>query len=237
MLNNSYMEAGPESDPIRPWFWIFALFVGALGRTVLFQNYIFYATRALAHTESLLTQLIFEHSLRIRLTSHAAEEDKPAASASEGGSNLAGTPETASIAESSSSTSGNGNENENDGAHSQSATAVSTDGTESTITKSSAAKGKGKDTSSSASTPAPAPKKEEKKDDEKKDKEDNLVGKINNLVTTDLGNIIDSRDFLFLGEFIFCVGVHESWLTAHLLFQLFLFPCKLLCLLCSCTSS
>jgi hypothetical protein len=28
---------------------------------------------------------------------------------------------------------------------------------------------------------------------------DNLVGKINNLVTTDLGNLVDGRDFLFLG--------------------------------------
>lgn len=28
---------------------------------------------------------------------------------------------------------------------------------------------------------------------------DNLVGKINNLVTTDLGNITDSRDFLLIG--------------------------------------
>ncbi|KAF5309503.1 hypothetical protein D9619_012343 [Psilocybe cf. subviscida] len=193
-----YMEAGPGRDFIRPWFWIFALFAGALSRTVLFQNYIFYATRALAHTESLLTQLIFEHSLRIRLTSQANEEEKPTAIASEAGSTVAGTPETASIADSSTSTSGNGNESETEGAHSQSATAVSTDGTDSTISKSSVAKGKGKDTSSSTGSPAPAPKKDEKKDEKDKDKEDNLVGKINNLVTTDLGNIIDSRDFLFL---------------------------------------
>lgn len=195
------MEVGPGQNFIRPWFWIFALFAGAVARTVLFQNYMFYATRALAHTESLLTQLILEHSLRIRLTSHATEEEKPI-TASAGGSTIAGTLETASIAESSTGTSGNGNENDGDGTHSQSATAVSTDGTQSTVTKSSSVKGKGMDTSSPASSSAPAPKKDEKKD-EKKDKEDNLVGKINNLVTTDLGNIIDSRDFLFLREFTF----------------------------------
>jgi hypothetical protein len=36
--------------------------------------------------------------------------------------------------------------------------------------------------------------------DNRRPKADNLVGKINNLVTTDMANVIDARDFLFLSK-------------------------------------
>jgi len=39
-----------------------------------------------------------------------------------------------------------------------------------------------------------------------KDKE-NLIGKINNLVTTDLGNIVDGQGLLLIGTLQFLVGV------------------------------
>jgi hypothetical protein len=36
--------------------------------------------------------------------------------------------------------------------------------------------------------------------DERRAKADNLIGKINNLVTTDTMNIVEARDFLMIGE-------------------------------------
>ena len=44
-------------------------------------------------------------------------------------------------------------------------------------------------------------------------KADNLLGRINNLVTTDLGNITDGRDFLFLGALLKCAYDSSSALN------------------------
>jgi hypothetical protein len=86
------------------------------------QWYIFVATRMLVHTEGLLTQLIFEHSLRVRMKAEISDRpDKPA----------------------------------------------------------------------SASTSL--------RHEHRRPKADNLVGKINNLVTTDMANVIEARDFLYFG--------------------------------------
>jgi len=88
------------------------------------QWYIFIATRMLVHTEGLLTQLIFEHSLRLRMKAEVSENS-------------------------------NGRQN---------ASAVL-------------------------------------RYDRRHPKADNLVGKINNLATTDMVNVIGARDFLFLSEY------------------------------------
>ena len=88
------------------------------------QWYIFIATRMLVHTEGLLTQLIFEHSLRLRMKAEVSENS-------------------------------NGRQN---------ASAVL-------------------------------------RHDRRHPKADNLVGKINNLATTDMVNVIGARDFLFLSEY------------------------------------
>ncbi len=85
------------------------------------QWYIFVATRMLVHTEGLLTQLIFEHSLRIRIK--AETSDRP------------DNPSSKSIS---------------------------------------------------------------LRHEHRRPKADNLVGKINNLVTTDMINVVEARDFVFL---------------------------------------
>ena len=87
------------------------------------QWYIFTATRMLVHTEGLLTQLIFEHSLRLRMKAEV---------------------------------SGNS------------------------------------DSGPSASAVL--------RHDHRRPQADNLVGKINNLATTDMANVVGARDFLFLSE-------------------------------------
>ncbi|THU91650.1 ATP-binding cassette transporter [Dendrothele bispora CBS 962.96] len=114
----NFIEQGSQDVDMRPWFWILMLFLGSVLRTLAAQWYEFTATRIVVHAEAILTQLIFEHSLRIRPTDEAQDDLK--------------------------------------NAHTDS-------GTEQTQTSSHQA---------------------------------NLVGKINNLVTTDLANVVAARDFL-----------------------------------------
>ncbi|KAF9449105.1 multidrug resistance-associated ABC transporter [Macrolepiota fuliginosa MF-IS2] len=123
-----YLETGGRDARIKPWFWIACLFVGPMMISLARQWYIFVATRMLVHTEGLLTQLVFEHSLRIRMK----------AEASDGSENP--TSETKTV------------------------------------------------------------------------KADNLVGKINNLVTTDMVNVVEARDFLFL------IGYHPLQIILSIIF-------------------
>ena len=116
----------------------------------------------------MITQLVFEHALRIRMKS-SPSESSPSPSQP---STSAPTPDTASVAE---STSGH-----------------SPDGTE--VTEGASA------TLVSEATPSEAGKADIKGEEKRPagEKGGNLVGKINNLVSTDMNNIIDGRDFLMI---------------------------------------
>lgn len=118
----------------------------------------------------MLTELVFEHSLRIRFKAETSGEgEKESVS-------IAATPPPETIGSESVEGSSNGDSNE----------------TQSVQTESTAAKGKAKETSPpNAATGAPAPEVKKK---------DNLVGKINTLVTVDVDNIINAKDFLMLCE-------------------------------------
>ncbi|KAF7320184.1 ATP-binding cassette transporter [Mycena kentingensis (nom. inval.)] len=62
----TYLE-NPEIQPtIRPWLWIAFLFIGPVVRSTTFQFYTFLATRTVVRCEALLTQLVFEHALKMR---------------------------------------------------------------------------------------------------------------------------------------------------------------------------
>ncbi|KIY70079.1 P-loop containing nucleoside triphosphate hydrolase protein [Cylindrobasidium torrendii FP15055 ss-10] len=112
----TYLETAGEGMSIRPWVWIASLFVGPFLASITIQWYIFVATRLIVVTQAILTQLTFEHALRIRVKA-STESNKEA----------------------------------------------------------------------------------EKKDE---DADTNIIGKITNLVTTDLENIVEARDFLFLVVYI-----------------------------------
>lgn len=64
---NRYIEAQGSGAIVRPWFWITWLFIGPV-MTALCQNmYLYFSSWILVRTEGLITHLLFEHSLRIRL--------------------------------------------------------------------------------------------------------------------------------------------------------------------------
>jgi hypothetical protein len=125
------LELGPGQDSLRPWFWVAVVFIASASRSVGWTSYEFYATRVLVHAESILTQLIYEHSLRIRLASADLDDFD------EAGANI-----------------------------------------EDTTVEGGAAKAKKTD----------------------RTKDANLIGRINNLITVDLDNITQARNFLFLGQ-------------------------------------
>ncbi|KAF9481117.1 multidrug resistance-associated ABC transporter [Pholiota conissans] len=180
----NYLENGGVGDNMRPWFWILILFVGPVVADEFSHIHLYIATTVLTHAEALITELIFEHSLRIRFT--AKEASGKSTQPDEDSATVIGTPsqDNASTVDVSLT------EDESEcGGESQPASA----------TKPSS-KGKDKVTTPS---PVPAPvvpavtnKKEDGKQGDKKD--DNLIGRINNLVTSDLNNITGARDFLFL---------------------------------------
>ncbi|KAJ6556823.1 hypothetical protein DFH09DRAFT_1248351 [Mycena vulgaris] len=171
-----YIETRDEPGAIvRPWVWIVLIFLGPVLGSLAVQLCIFISTRTLVRTEAIITQLVFAHSLRIRMKAEttAATGATPVVveappSVSREGSDAESTDDTPTL------------ENGESSSRSESDTATVKASTSSI--KSAAAKEAAKPT-----------KKEGAKSG------GSLVGKINNLVTTDLG---DSRDFLFLVVYI-----------------------------------
>lgn len=130
----------------------------------------------------MLTELVFEHALRIRMKAQTQGGKTPTASSS---TTAATTPDTASISESPIAT------------EVSAASSVSGDETLRAASESTQGKRKKKDAASVASKLTGALKDSESKGSSSST--DNLVGKLNNLVTTDLQNIIEGRDFMMLG--------------------------------------
>ncbi|KAJ7688653.1 hypothetical protein B0H14DRAFT_3101122 [Mycena olivaceomarginata] len=159
---------------VRPWVWIVMILLGPIVASLGHQWYIFINTRTLVRTESIITQLVFAHSLRIRMKAEttAAKGDVPA---------VEGPPSAART----------GSDTESTDEHGTGADGRSSSGSP-TIQASAP----------SVTSTASKPSKSGVTKSEVKQTEGSLVGKINNLVTVDLGNIVDSRDFLYLVVFI-----------------------------------
>ncbi|CAE6473454.1 unnamed protein product [Rhizoctonia solani] len=148
-----YIENPLEPGYFRPWVWVLWLFLGPVIGSLSMQRYLFLASRCLVHTEAVITQILFEHSLRIRMVSAVPNS----------------TSETRDAANECTMTEGGEAENIHTADASKSPTVV-------------------------ASTSSASTKGKEQDDDEGS----NLIGKINNLMSTDLGNIVEGRDFVFL---------------------------------------
>ncbi|PSR71574.1 hypothetical protein PHLCEN_2v12546 [Hermanssonia centrifuga] len=171
----NYLEQGGEGALVKPWVWIICIATGPLINTILFQLYNHVSAASLVRLESIITSLVFDHALRIRLKAEVSDaypapavEENPSVPFSD-----AGSPDSGST-----SAEDDDEREDSSAAHSRSTTLAST---------------------STTATKTPAAK-EGTKEIEKgpKAKGDNLIGKINNLVTSDLSNITAGRDFLYL---------------------------------------
>lgn len=172
----SYLETGKrgfESD-VRPWFWILSMFLGPVIRSLTFQWYSFINTKTLIQGEAILTQLIFEHSLRIRFKAEHSDKESGGTHGQASDTAVA-VPETAPTAKAS----------------------ITTEDGESNTTVEAGPSDSSKGSKSSRSSVSKL-KGDGIKRKEKKAESVNLVGKLNNLVTTDMRNILETRDFLML---------------------------------------
>ncbi|KAJ7747233.1 hypothetical protein B0H16DRAFT_1692432 [Mycena metata] len=64
-----HLENPSEESLMKPWFWIFFLLLGPTIESITMQWYIFISTRMGVHNNAVITQLVFEHGLRIRVKS------------------------------------------------------------------------------------------------------------------------------------------------------------------------
>ena len=126
------------------------MFVGPMLVSVAFQSYLYLTARIVVHAEALVTQLVLEHSLRIRLVAEDPHKKSE---------NAHGTASADASEDEQSNPSSKSSEN----------TAIDSTASESETTT--------KDLSSMQ----------------------NLVGKINNLITTDALAITNAKDFLEVG--------------------------------------
>ncbi|KAJ7769135.1 hypothetical protein DFH07DRAFT_1058209 [Mycena maculata] len=172
-----YIETGGQGAVVRPWVWIAAIFLGPILGSLILQFNIFINTRALVRLEAILTQLVFTHSLRVRLKAETTPETE-----AESGTPAMEDPLPVS-----------GDESEADNTN-QTATPESSSRSE---TDSATAKASSSSVKSAMGEEPPKPAKQEAKKSGA-----SMVGKINNLVTTDLGILGNSKDLMELFVYV-----------------------------------
>ncbi|CAE6514065.1 unnamed protein product [Rhizoctonia solani] len=150
----TYIERPSEPQYFRPWVWVLWLFLApALGSLAL-QRYLYFAGRCVVRAEAIITQILFEHSLRIRMV--AAVANKPSM-------------------------------------------------TSDIVSERTEIEGEvvdGSQTSGSMTVVATEISATNKGNEQDGDEGSNLIGKINNLMSTDLGNIVEARDLIYLLTFV-----------------------------------
>ncbi len=139
-------------------------------------------TGSLVRVEAIITSLVFDHALRIRLKAEVSDTQIAAV-----------VPETPPNAPGSSTKGLNTPDSRSTAGDSATIQTAATSSTATTVASPPSAR----DTGKAPDTKKPEASTPKGKDD--KGKGANLVGKIMNLVTSDLSNIINGRHFLFVG--------------------------------------
>ncbi|KAF9527915.1 multidrug resistance-associated ABC transporter [Crepidotus variabilis] len=184
-----YLERGNTYGNLRPWFWIAWLFCGPVLTSFATHWYIFHCTVVSVRMEAIITQLVFEHSLRIRMKAEATNDEQSQAELNATKSASLATPtRSASTATFVVNTDGNeepGNDRLEEDIRSESGSSLSE----------STAVGSPRLPSESTGTEA---RHEGSKESSPKNRHsgDNLLGKINNYVTSDLQHLVEGVDFL-----------------------------------------
>ncbi|KDR83115.1 hypothetical protein GALMADRAFT_238938 [Galerina marginata CBS 339.88] len=185
-INNtlSYLETKGSGSPIKPWVWISLMFIGPLAQSIFDHWNLYVQTKIRVRLAALVTQLVFEHSLRIRLK---AETEATETVDSHPTSTPAGSDD--------------GQTSTADGTSISEREHISRDDNESEFTQGSTVVAASREASSSQDTvkgatkvkskPAQTPSTTKKSGDA-----ENLIGRINNLVTSDLENLAEGCDFM-----------------------------------------
>ncbi|KAI4523406.1 P-loop containing nucleoside triphosphate hydrolase protein, partial [Schizophyllum commune] len=70
----NYIEHGAVEKSVRPWFWVCLLFVGPMISSIALQWYIHLVIRTAIRAEAVITQLIYEHALRLRTSAGSTKK-------------------------------------------------------------------------------------------------------------------------------------------------------------------
>ncbi|KAI0640442.1 P-loop containing nucleoside triphosphate hydrolase protein [Trametes meyenii] len=173
-----YLESGRAESAIRPWFWIALFFFGRVFKDISDQWFLYYQSRFSVRVQAIITELVFEHSLRIRMkaeTSSDSSPDDPSRNTT-----AVGTPENASD---------DGEADAVGGERPHSAMASTSTAVDSGSSDENPSQGKGKSKSTEGRKSPTDTKEEGKADAEKKSGNKHLTGRINNLVTNDMTNL------------------------------------------------
>ncbi|KZT60640.1 P-loop containing nucleoside triphosphate hydrolase protein [Calocera cornea HHB12733] len=180
----TYMQQGGEGATVRPWVWIGFIFLAPTLNSFALNLYAFTSTRMSVQVESILTQLIFEHALRVRLTDETTSPPLPAT-----------TSGTSIVAPEGDQTTVNGSDSVvNVVSEEETATLLehegSIDGPESAAASSSTAAGPADQSKTEPAKPTDG------NDANPSSEAMHLSARINSLFGTDIGACIGGRDFL-----------------------------------------
>ncbi|KAE9400658.1 P-loop containing nucleoside triphosphate hydrolase protein [Gymnopus androsaceus JB14] len=190
-----YLENNGNGAFFKPWVWIVWLFVSPTLQTMALESYIFISRRQAVQGEAILTEIILEHALRMRVKAETSEKESSDVSSSPPGSATPALDDT-TISE----VGENSTEDDQQPSHSKlSSDAHSVDttlhtGSSTTVASSANLK---KDASTKPLAPVlltstePSTVTNKPKIDTK-----NILGKVNNLITTDLQNITEGKEAL-----------------------------------------
>ncbi|KAH9059060.1 hypothetical protein EDB87DRAFT_1675205 [Lactarius vividus] len=191
-----YLETRGEGAVVRPWVWVTFLFLGPALGTIVFQWCIFIGTGAIVRVTAIVTQLVFEHALRIRVKAETSSSPSSSPDATSEVHSEASTLDSGSVVEINIVSEEAGGSSEE------------TRSEQSTTTVSSM-KGKRKEVAPGFGSG--------RVDGDGQGDSSNLVGKMNNLASTDLENLVDGRDFLLLILYFPLQMVMSVWFLYNIL--------------------
>ncbi|KZV72448.1 P-loop containing nucleoside triphosphate hydrolase protein [Peniophora sp. CONT] len=73
-----YIETNGEGAVLRPIVWIILMFISSVTADLIWQRNIFIITTVMARARALLTYVVYEHSLRVRVDANTQSDDEPA---------------------------------------------------------------------------------------------------------------------------------------------------------------
>ncbi|TDL20537.1 P-loop containing nucleoside triphosphate hydrolase protein [Rickenella mellea] len=206
----SYLEDGRPQIGLRPWVWVVLVAIGPMIAALIFNQYLYESTMITVECDSLLTQLVFEHSLRIRMKSDLFDDkkgkidDDKTANASEATSS-ATTPTVV--------------EDDTPAEDATSGAQTPADRSQTPAQLSDPRKGESDDAA------------KEKEPTKQKEKSAHLIGKINNLLTTDLNQVKYTQDALMILSAIIQVTISIIFLYYIMGWSAFVgMGCIVLCL-------
>lgn len=180
------METEGANATIKPWLWILMILIGPLSKSLFEHWNLYLETVILVRIQAVLTQLVFAHSLRIRLKAEAPEDASPVPAIENA------SPSDVLMTEE------NDDHSDEDSTIQAASHAASRDGT------STPGSVKGKTSENFEAQAKPTVPKKHSGDAE------NLLGKINNLVTSDLDSIVDGGEFLNFRECVVSMPLYQT---------------------------